>query len=98
MPDPDANEDIASNDPVFPSKEGRPDPRLGPSDSSDSGSDAPDAADTDSDAAGTGERAGAEPPRHGEPAPDIDTDKVVGARRAGLATTPPDPVRNGGRR
>jgi len=78
---------------------GRPGNRtLGPSDSSDSGSDMPNVPDSDSDAEGTGERASAAPGRQPEAGSDIEADRVVDSGDAGLAKTPPDPARNGGRR
>lgn len=70
---------------------------LGPSDSSDSTNDLTGVApDTDSDRNSTGERpqvenTGDEPLQN-----DIEPDKIILKERAGLAHTPPDPVRNGG--
>ena len=70
---------------------------LGPSDTSDSGSDvAPGMRARDSDSTGTGERAGVEPLDRQDEPDDVDADRVVGEREAGLAHTPPDPTRNGG--
>ncbi len=78
-------------------KTGRGEPPLGPSDSSDSGSDMPaDAPDTDSDRGNTGERADVGNRADTSPADDVDVDKIVPEEEAGLARTPPDPVRNGG--
>jgi len=77
---------------------GRPGNRtLGPGDTSDSGSDVPGIADSDSDAQGTGERPSVEPGGEPQAGGDIDTDRVVDPQAAGLAKTPPDPARNGGR-
>lgn len=76
---------------------GRTEPALGPSDSSDSGNDMPaDAPDTDSDRSNTGERADVENKVDISSADDVDVDKIVPEDKAGLAHTPPDPVRNGG--
>lgn len=74
----------------------RTSPRIGPSDSSDTASELPeDFPDTDSDRRSTGERAEVE--NRTDPAgDDVEPDKVVSERRAGLAHTPPDPERNGG--
>lgn len=71
-------------------------PAIGPSDSSDTASELPDTfPDTDSDRHNTGERAGVE--NQGDPTgEDVEPDKVVPDRDAGLAHTPPDPERNGG--
>jgi len=71
-------------------------PAIGPSDSSDTASELPDTfPDTDSDRQGTGERADVE--NQSDPAgEDVEPDKVVNDRQAGLAHTPPDPQRNGG--
>lgn len=76
----------------------RRDPGIGVSDSSDSANDLPeDMQNTDSDRQGTGERASVERQPDSRPAEDIDVDRNVSAEEAGLAHTPPDPVRNGGR-
>jgi|GEM_PF-3539438 len=74
----------------------RTNPRIGPSDSSDTTSELPDSfPDTDSDRRNTGERASVENRR--DPAgDDVEPDKVVPEDKAGLARTPPDPERNGG--
>lgn len=71
-------------------------PATGPSDSSDTASELPDSfPDTDSDRYSTGERAGVE--NQDDPAgDDVEPDKVVSDRDAGLSHTPPDPERNGG--
>ena len=74
----------------------RSEPRLGPSDSSDMASELPDNfPDTDSDRRNTGERADVEN-REDPSGDDVEPDKVVPERDAGLAHTPPDPERNGG--
>lgn len=74
----------------------RTNPRIGPSDSSDTASELPENfPDTDSDRRNTGERAAVENRR--DPAgDDVETDRVVPDSEAGLARTPPDPERNGG--
>lgn len=78
-------------------KTGRAEPALGPSDSSDSGSDLPASMpDTDSDRQNTGERPQVENTGEGPLDEDVEPDKIVPAEAAGLATTPPDPERNGG--
>jgi hypothetical protein len=66
----------------IPRHQGRADPKIGPSDSSDTFSDRPDEPTTDSDAEGTGIR-----PTVGmvkPPKPEIATDRVVGEKEAGL--------------
>jgi hypothetical protein len=65
----------------IPRHQGRADPKVGPSDSSDTFSDRPDKPATDSDAGGTGERQTV-----GKvPAPrDRGTDRVVNSEEAGL--------------
>lgn len=71
-------------------------PAIGPSDSSDTASELPETfPDTDSDRHNTGERAGVE--NQSDPAgEDLEPDKVVPERDAGLAQSAPDPERNGG--
>ncbi|HZO00831.1 MAG TPA: hypothetical protein VFB93_06500 [Burkholderiales bacterium] len=65
----------------IPRRQGRAEPKIGPSDSSDTFSDRPDRPATDSDRAGTGERRSAEKlPR----AKDIGTDRVAQDREVGL--------------
>jgi len=79
-------------------KTGATRPALGPSDSSDSGNDLPaDMPDTDSDRHNTGERAQVENTGDEPLEDDIEPDKIVPDEKAGLAHTPPDPVRNGGK-
>lgn len=74
----------------------RTEPKLGPSDSSDTASELPDNyPDTDSDRRNTGERADVEN-RQDPAGDDVEPDKVVSENEAGLARTPPDPARNGG--
>jgi hypothetical protein len=65
----------------IPRNQGRAQPKIGPSDSSDTLSDRPQAPDTDSDAGGTGERQtiGKVPERH-----EAGTDRVVNDEEAGL--------------
>lgn len=78
-------------------KTGRTEPALGPSDSSDSGNDLPAGMpDTDSDRQNTGERPQVENTGEGPLEEDVEPDKIVPADAAGLATSPPDPERNGG--
>lgn len=75
---------------------GRTQPNLGPSDTSDSGSDMPPwSRDEASDSGGTGTRAGADVVAP-EDAADIEADRLADSEGAGLATTAPDPERNGG--
>ena len=68
----------------IPRHQGRTEPKIGPSDSSDTIADRPGAENTDSDAGGTGERVtvGRAPQsgRHDE----AGVDRVVGAEEAGL--------------
>lgn len=79
--------------------EGLTRPRLGPSDSSDSGSDlAPITPDTDSDRANTGERAEVENDGDGPGSEDVLPDRIVPEDDAGLAYSRPKPERNGGQR
>jgi len=79
-------------------KTGATQPALGPSDSSDSGNDLPaDMPDTDSDRHNTGERPQVENTGEEPLEDDIEPDRIVPDEEAGLARTPPDPVRNGGR-
>lgn len=73
-------------------------PALGPSDSSDSGNDLPtDMPDTDSDRQNTGERPQVENTGEEPLQDDVEPDKIVSGDKAGLAHTPADPVRNGGK-
>ena len=66
----------------IPRNQGRAQPKVGPSDSSDTASDRPDRAATDSDAGGTGERqtVGKVP----DTRPETSTDRVVRENEAGL--------------
>jgi len=76
----------------------RSDPGIGPSDTSDSVNDLPeDMRETDSDRQSTGERPSVEERSDIASGEDIDVDRNVSEDEAGLAHTPPDPVRNGGR-
>ena len=66
----------------IPRDQGRADPKIGPSDSSDTFSDRPNQPSTDSDAEGTGDR-----PTVGmvkPPKPEAATDRVVRDKEAGL--------------
>jgi hypothetical protein len=60
----------------IPRHQGRADPKIGPSDSSDTFSDRPNEPSTDSDAQGTGIL---KPPK-----PEVATDRVVNDEEAGL--------------
>ena len=64
----------------IPRRQGRAEPKIGPSDSSDTFSDRPDIS-TDSDAGGTGERKTVERVPN---ARDVKTDRVVEDKDAGL--------------
>lgn len=88
-----------SRDPDVPGSSGtsRADPGIGPSDTSDSVNDLPqDMQDTDSDRQSTGERPSVEERPNIASGEDVDVDREVSEDEAGLARTPPDPVRNGG--
>ena len=65
----------------IPRHQGRADPKIGPSDSSDTFSDRPDRPSTDSDGGGTGERPTVGKVPH---AADEGTDRVVKSEEAGL--------------
>jgi hypothetical protein len=65
----------------IPRHQGRAEPKIGPSDSSDTFSDRPDAASTDSDEGGTGERPAVGKVPH---AADEGADRVVKSEDAGL--------------
>lgn len=68
----------------IPRRQGRAEPRIGPSDSSDTSSDRPNTS-TDTDRGGTGERRAVEKvPR----ARDQGVDRVVGSEEAGLGGGP----------
>lgn len=74
----------------------RTEPKIGPSDSSDTASELPeDFPQTDSDRRNTGERANVEnrPDPGGK---DVEPDRVVSESEAGVSYTRPDPARNGG--
>ena len=90
----DKQTDAAQSQPLFENP--RTEPKIGPSDSSDTASELPDNfPETDSDRRNTGERAEVE--NRTDPAgADLEPDKITSGRKAGLARTPPDPVRNGG--
>ncbi|SRR5690554_4457989 len=75
----------------------RSDPGIGPSDTSDSINDLPDEMqETDSDRHATGDRPSVEERPDISSGEDVDVDRNVSEDEAGLAHTPPDPVRNGG--
>jgi hypothetical protein len=65
----------------IPRHQGRADPKIGPSDSSDTFSDRPDRPSTDSDGGGTGERTTVGKVPH---AADEGADRVVKSEEAGL--------------
>jgi hypothetical protein len=65
----------------IPRHQGRADPKIGPSDSSDTFSDRPDRPSTDSDTGGTGERPTVGKVPH---AADEGADRVVNSEEAGL--------------
>lgn len=76
----------------------RTDPGIGPSDTSDSVNDLPEEIqDIDSDREATGERPSVEKRPDAASGEDVDVDRTVSEEEAGLAHTPPDPVRNGGK-
>lgn len=75
----------------------RADPGIGPSDTSDSINDLPEEMqDLDTDRQATGERPSVEERPNIASGEDVDIDSEVSEDEAGLAYTPPDPVRNGG--
>ena len=67
----------------IPRRQGRADPKIGPSDSSDSFADRPNES-TDTDAGGTGERSTAGRDPQSEVHDERGTDRVVDSREAGL--------------
>ena len=67
----------------IPRRQGRADPKIGPSDSSDSFADRPNES-TDTDAGGTGERSTAGRDPQSEVHDERGTDRVVGPSEAGL--------------
>jgi hypothetical protein len=67
----------------IPRSQGRADPKIGPSDTSDTFSDRPNES-TDTDGGGTGERATAGRDPHSEVHVERGVDRVVDAREAGL--------------
>lgn len=76
----------------------RTDPRIGPSDTSDSLNDLPEEMeDSDSDRQSTGERPSVDERPNIASGEDVDVDRNVSEDEAGVARTPPDPVRNGGK-
>ena len=67
----------------IPRRQGRADPKIGPSDSSDTFSDRPNQS-TDTDDAGTGERVTTGPDPHSELHNERGVDRVVDSSEAGL--------------
>ena len=66
----------------IPRHQGRAEPKVGPSDLSDTAADRPGSENTDTDAGGTGERATVGKER--APRSEASTDRVVGTQEAGL--------------
>ena len=68
----------------IPRHQGRTEPKIGPSDSSDTSADRPGAEDTDTDAGGTGERITVGRVPQGAQHDEASVDRVVDAAEAGL--------------
>jgi hypothetical protein len=68
----------------IPRRQGREEPKIGPSDSSDDYADRPNEADTDTDSAGTGERVTVGRDPHSELHNETAPDRVVDSGEAGL--------------
>ncbi len=68
----------------IPRRQGRAEPKLGPSDLSDTSADRPGAENTDSDAGGTGERVTVGRAPKSERHDEAGVDRIVGADEAGL--------------
>jgi hypothetical protein len=68
----------------IPRHQGRSEPKLGPSDLSDTTSDRPNSKNTDSDAGGTGERVTVGKIHPSEDSPETGVDRVIDAGEAGL--------------
>jgi len=68
----------------IPRHQGRTEPKIGPSDSSDTIADRPGAENTDSDAGGTGERVTVGRAPQSERHDEAGVDRVVGSEEAGL--------------
>lgn len=75
----------------------RSNPRIGPSDTSDSSNDLPEEQqDVDTDRQSTGERSSVENRPNIASGEDVDIDREVSEEEAGVSRAPSDPVRNGG--
>jgi hypothetical protein len=68
----------------IPRRQGRAEPKLGPSDSSDTSSDRPGAENTDSDRGGTGERISVGRSPKSEQHDEAGVDRIVRGEEAGL--------------
>jgi len=68
----------------IPRRQGRVEPKVGPSDSSDTSADRPGAENTDTDAGGTGERVTVGRVPQSEQHDEASTDRVVREDEAGL--------------
>lgn len=68
----------------IPRQQGRTEPKIGPSDSSDTTADRPGAENTDSDAAGTGERVTVGKVPSSEQHDEAGIDRIVDSSEAGL--------------
>jgi hypothetical protein len=68
----------------IPRRQGREEPKIGPSDSSDDYADRPNEPDTDTDSAGTGESITTGKDPHSELHDETGPDRVVGENEAGL--------------
>ena len=68
----------------IPRRQGRAEPKVGPSDLSDTAADRPGAENTDTDAGGTGERVTVGPAPESARHDEASTDRVVNADEAGL--------------
>ena len=68
----------------IPRRQGRAEPKVGPSDLSDTAADRPGAENTDTDAGGTGERVSVGRAPESERHEEASTDRVVNADEAGL--------------
>ena len=68
----------------IPRRQGRAEPKLGPSDTSDTSADRPGAENTDTDAGGTGERVTAGRAPKSERHDEASIDRIVGPEEAGL--------------
>jgi len=68
----------------IPRRQGRAEPKVGPSDLSDTSADRPGAQNTDTDAGGTGERVTVGRAPQSEKRDEAGVDRVVGPEEAGL--------------